>query len=64
MCIRDSPNSKSRDDLAMVLMKNKVIVLGSGEKSIRFRPHLNVKKEEIDIGINAIQKSLNSLEIG
>jgi L-lysine 6-transaminase len=48
----------------MVLMENKVIVLGSGEKSIRFRPHLNVKKEEIDIGISAIQKSLNSLEIG
>ncbi len=63
-CAFDLPDTKSRDDLAMVLMENKVIVLGSGEKSIRFRPHLNVKKEEIDIGISAIQKSLNSLEIG
>ena len=63
-CAFDLPDTKSRDDLTMVLMENKVIVLGSGEKSIRFRPHLNVKKEEIDIGISAIQNSLNSLEIG
>ena len=63
-CAFDLPDTKSRDDLALTLMENKVIVLGSGEKSIRFRPHLNVKKEEIDIGISAIQKSLNSLEIG
>ena len=63
-CAFDLPDTKSRDDLAMVLMENKVIVLGSGDKSIRFRPHLNVKKEEIDIGIGAIQKSLNSLKIG
>ena len=63
-CAFDLPNTQLRDDLAATLMENKVIVLGSGEKSIRFRPHLNVKKEEIDIGISAIQKSLNSLKIG
>ena len=63
-CAFDLPGTKSSDELALTLMENKVIVLGSGEKSIRFRPHLNVKKEEIDIGISAIQKSLNSLEIG
>jgi len=63
-CAFDLPNTQSRDDLAATLMENKVIVLGSGEKSIRFRPHLNVKKEEIDIGISAIQKSLNSIKIG
>ena len=63
-CAFDLPDTKSRDGLAIALMENKVIVLGSGQKSIRFRPHLNVKKEEIDIGISAIQKSLNSLEIG
>ena len=44
-------------------MENKVIVLGSGEKSIRFRPHLNIEKVEIDIGISAIRNSLNSLKI-
>jgi len=62
-CAFDLPNPNSRDNLASVLMENKVIVLGSGERSIRFRPHLNIKKEEIDIGISAIRKSLNKIKI-
>ena len=60
-CAFDLPDAKARDKLSSVLMKNKVIVLGSGNKSIRFRPHLNIQKEEIDIGIGAIRNSLNSL---
>ena len=62
-CAFDLPSPNSRDDLASALMENKVIVLGSGERSIRFRPHLNIKKEEIDIGISAIRKSLNKIKI-
>jgi len=62
-CAFDLPSSKSRDELASVLMDNKVIVLGSGERSIRFRPHLNIKIEEIDLGIIAIRKSLNKIKI-
>jgi L-lysine 6-transaminase len=62
-CAFDLPSSKSRDELASVLMDNKVIVLGSGERSIRFRPHLNIKIEEIDLGISAIRKSLNKIKI-
>ena len=62
-CAFDLPNPNSRDKLASALMENKVIVLGSGERSIRFRPHLNIKKEEIDIGISAIRKSLNKIKI-
>ena len=62
-CAFDLPNPNSRDNLASALMENKVIVLGSGERSIRFRPHLNIKKEEIDIGISAIRKSLNKIKI-
>ena len=60
-CAFDLPDTKTRDSLSSILMKNKVIVLGSGNKSIRFRPHLNIHKEEIDIGIGAIRNSLNSL---
>ena len=62
-CAFDLPNPNSRDKLASALMENKVIVLGSGERSIRFRPHLNIKKAEIDIGISAIRKSLNKIKI-
>ena len=60
-CAFDLLDEKMRDSLSSILMKNKVIVLGAGNKSIRFRPHLNIHKEEIDIGIGAIRNSLNSL---
>ena len=60
-CAFDLPDANTRDRLSSILLKNKVIVLGSGNKSIRFRPHLNIQKEEIDIGIGAIRNSLNSL---
>ena len=62
-CAFDLPDSGARDELATVLMDNKVIVLGSGDRSIRFRPHLNIKTEEIDTGISAIRKTLNKIKI-
>ena len=31
-----------------LILKNNLIILGSGDKSIRFRPHLNVSKVDID----------------
>ena len=36
------------------LLDQKVIILGSGDNSIRFRPHLNVIKKDIDIAIEKI----------
>ena len=35
-----------------------LIILPSGERSIRFRPPLNVSREEIDLGIEIIRKTL------
>ena len=61
-CAFDLPNSGARDELATVLMDNKVIVLGSGDRSIRFRPHLNIKIKEIDKGISVIRNSLNKIK--
>ena len=60
-CAFDLPNTELRDSLASKLMDNKVIVLGSGKRSIRFRPHLNITKQDIDKGINAIKNCLKSL---
>ena len=34
-----------------------LIILPSGERSIRFRPPLNVSREEIDLGIEIIRKT-------
>ena len=60
-CAFDLPNTELRDSLASKLMDNKVIVLGSGKRSIRFRPHLNITKQDIDKGISAIKNCLKSL---
>ena len=62
-CAFDLHDSDSRDKLASMLMENNVIVLGSGKKSIRFRPHLNITKGDIDIGIEAIKHCLKNIHI-
>jgi len=62
-CAFDLHDSDSRDKLTSMLMENNVIVLGSGKKSIRFRPHLNITKDDIDIGIEAIKHCLKNLKI-
>jgi len=36
-------------------------MLGSGTKSIRFRPHLNISRSEIDQGIDMINRALKHL---
>ena len=49
-----------RDDLWAEMMKNKLLILTSGDISIRFRPHLTVTKEDIDKAIDIIKISINS----
>lgn len=50
------------DDIKNKFLKNcynhKLIILSCGKKSIRFRPPLNIKSDEIDEGMMIIQKSL------
>ena len=54
----DLPSMTERDDLWEEMMKNKLLILTSGDKSIRFRPHLTTNKEEIDAAINIIDASI------
>jgi L-lysine 6-transaminase len=35
------------------------MILGCGEKSIRFRPPLNITDEELDEGLHVVEKVLN-----
>ncbi len=39
-------------------LENGLIILPSGERSIRFRPALNVSKDEIDEGLGIIKRSI------
>ena len=41
--------------------KNKLLILSSGDSSVRFRPHLTVTKEEIDIAIDILYKSIKEI---
>lgn len=54
----DFANSTQRDKFVKNAYNNKLLILGCGDKSIRFRPHLNVTKSTIDEAIKVIEKSL------
>lgn len=58
MCAIDLKDTASRDELRVELYKKKVILLPCGDKSLRFRPHLNVTKEEITLALNKIEEAL------
>lgn len=54
----DFDSADSRNEFIKRAYANKLIMLGCGEKSIRFRPHLNISKEDIDKTIMIIENSL------
>lgn len=57
----DLPSGEFRKNAIAKIFDKGVILLGSGEKSIRFRPALNVKKEHIDECISAIDSVVKEL---
>ena len=57
-CAYDLPTGEQRDKMSNLLQDEGALVLGCGYKSIRFRPHLNVSREEIDLGISMMRKAL------
>ncbi len=54
----DFESEIARNEFIKKAYANKLIMLGCGEKSIRFRPHLNVSYEDIDKTIAVIEKSV------
>ena len=60
-CAFDLPSSKKRDHLANHLMDEGSILLGSGNYSIRFRPHLNVTEDDINFGMDCFRRALKKL---
>lgn len=61
MCAFDLKDGASRDWLKKALYDEGVIVLTCGDQSIRFRPHLNVTKEEIQIILDKINSIFENL---
>ncbi len=60
LCAFDLPSADDRDQIISKIMDNGALILGCGEKSIRFRPSLTISTDEIDNGIEIIEQSLKS----
>lgn len=61
MCAIDLPTDKQRNDLREILFEEGLIILSCGDLSLRFRPHLNVTKEEIQIALDKIEANINKI---
>jgi len=59
MCSFDMPSAEQRDEFRTICEKEKLLILGCGEKSIRFRPPLNITDDELEEGLQVIEKVLN-----
>ncbi|MCD6419787.1 MAG: L-lysine 6-transaminase [Synergistetes bacterium] len=61
MAAFDLPSAEVRDKLRNRLYENRILVLASGEKGVRFRPSLVVKEDEIQEGLEGIRKALKEI---
>jgi L-lysine 6-transaminase len=61
MAAFDLPSSEIRSAAIKAMMQNDVMVLASGQQSIRFRPALNLSMEEASEGIRRMEKALRQL---
>ena len=64
MCAFDLPGAQERDLLLTILREQeKVLLLPSGTRSIRFRPALTISQGELATGCKAIARSLDRLAV-
>lgn len=56
MCAFDLSNTALRDTMRKKLLAEKLLVVGCGEKSIRFRPHLIISRDEVQLILQTIKK--------
>lgn len=61
MCAIDLPTGEQRDRLREMLYDEGMIILSCGTSAIRFRPHLNVTKEEIQMALDKFDICLNRM---
>lgn len=63
-CAMDLDTAQNRDQLRSKAYEEGLILIGCGDRSIRFRPPLNLKKSEVDEGIGIIRKALKEIAAG
>ncbi len=60
-CAFDLPSGTERDRVINQAYANKMLILSSGDYTVRFRPHLTVTNKEIDIAIDILHKSIKEI---
>lgn len=60
-CAFDCTDADMRNKVTSKALENDLMILGSGERSIRFRPPVNISKDEINQGVEILDKVLKSL---
>ncbi|MDP4199683.1 MAG: L-lysine 6-transaminase [Bacteroidota bacterium] len=63
MCAFDLAEAQMRDLLKAKCFEEGLILIGAGDRSIRFRPPLNITREELQIGLNIIREQLKELSL-
>jgi L-lysine 6-transaminase len=61
MCAVSLPDAGLRDRVLAGLRGAGVLMLGSGERSVRFRPALTVERETLDAGVDALGRVVERL---
>jgi len=60
-CAFDFPSTIERDKFILKALDKKLMILGSGDNSIRFRPHLNVKESDLNIALDIIDSIVKDM---
>ncbi|HTP14142.1 MAG TPA: L-lysine 6-transaminase [Bacteroidota bacterium] len=63
-CAMDIATAQERDQLKTKAYEEGLILIGCGDRSIRFRPPLNITKNEISDGLSIIRKALEEISVG
>jgi len=60
-CAFDLRNAEDRTAVRKKAYEKGLVILGSGDRSLRFRPPLNISEKEVDEGITILRESLHGL---
>jgi L-lysine 6-transaminase len=64
MCAIDLDSAQNRDQLRQKAYEEGLIIIGCGDRSIRFRPPLTIQRGELEEGFTIMRKALRELSVG
>ena len=62
LCAIDLDSTQNRERIKEKALENGLLLIGCGDKTIRFRPPLNLTREEADEGVEIIRKCLKEMK--